>query len=417
MSLGRRQAGSAPEPLWRLLAASAWAGLSYERSRAPSIWHAIRAWMKAARSRAGRAVRVGPSQYLNMLQVERDAWRAGLAYPAEDEGQRVPWQLPERFARIDVSQLPAHPLIEPQHLKNLLTQGLAQGAAPVEALSALRALMSKDGLPARWEGVPLGASSHALNSGGSRLAVCLHLFYPDLWDEFFAALSALPEPWDLFVTLPDFACTSRLARIVADKPMVRFFPRPNRGRDVAPWLHLMGEGVFDQYELVLKLHTKKSPHTQAGDDWRRRSHTALIGSSDQASALIAAVRAAPSVGLVGPSELLVRAGDLAWGNKSRSEIGTLARASGLSPTILQSTFFAGTMFWFRPPALQRLRSLRLTEVDFAVEMGQTDGTLAHAIERTTTGLLESEGYAVGSWDQRSRELSILRPLSPSSSRP
>ena len=50
------------------------------------------------------------------------------------------------------------------------------------------------------------------------------------------------------------------------------------------------------------------------------------------------------------------------------------------------------MFWFRPQALRPLWQNDLAFDDFAPENGQTDGTLAHAIERSFLYVCESQGF-------------------------
>lgn len=51
------------------------------------------------------------------------------------------------------------------------------------------------------------------------------------------------------------------------------------------------------------------------------------------------------------------------------------------------------MFWFKPKSLLPIFESDLTFEGFPAELGQTDGTLAHAIERSFLYIAESTGYS------------------------
>src|SRR6185437_13658460 len=59
----------------------------------------------------------------------------------------------------------------------------------------------------------------------------------------------------------------------------------------------------------------------------------------------------------------------------------------------------GGMFWARVDAIRPLLDAGFSFDDFPVEAGQTDGTLAHAIERCFVPLARSQGYGFVAFDR------------------
>ena len=269
-----RDAAAAVRALWQ----DALLGLKRSRALAPSPGLALRQF--AAVQAAHLAKRLNLAAHRRTCQVELACANAGLFWPSTGKSPRFPWHLPHDIRHRTVLELPAHPLIDTAWCVDQL-------GVPAEtpALDFVDALVS-EGLPRRWEGMRLAqlAPTPLAAPGEPRIAVCLHLYYPELWPDFLHLLRRLPEPWDLFITVPDFAATPMLRQIAADVPGARLLPCRNRGRDVLPWLRLYASGALDNYDLVCKLHTKRSPHASRGDTWRGALLQGLLGGDGGGSA-------------------------------------------------------------------------------------------------------------------------------------
>jgi hypothetical protein len=113
------------------------------------------------------------------------------------------------------------------------------------------------------------------------LAVVAHIFYHDLWDEIADRLAGAGIAFDLFVTITDKGAETDelLPRIAERFPRARTLRYPNRGRDVLPFVHLVNAGALDGYRAVCKVHTKRSPHRQDGDHWRRHLIAGILPGS------------------------------------------------------------------------------------------------------------------------------------------
>jgi hypothetical protein len=375
----------------RPLLASAGLTFLYARARAPHPAAAVANFCRLEYSALQRMLRLGLSRHVNLARLELECAQAGLSYPHGAGAPGPPWRLPDDFASMACSDLPAHPAIDATLLAQLND---CSPEAPDDAVNCLRQLLLPDGLSARWNGIRrIGEREHRRPTT-ARIAVCLHLFYPELWPALRLELEVIPEPWDLYVTVPEFACTDALRRIAADHPATYFLPCKNRGRDVLPFLRLLELGVLDPYEAVCKLHGKRSLHMKDGAQWLARVLASMLGSSKAVAKLLQHLRGRPTVGLVGPKGLAIRSGNPLHRAGNHRAVVALAEKAALSPAAQDSPFFAGTMFWFRPAALDGLRALALTDDDFPLEMGQTDGTTAHAIERLIWPLVEQGGYEV-----------------------
>jgi hypothetical protein len=215
-----------------------------------------------------------------------------------------------------------------------------------------------------------------------RIGVMIHAFYPDLLPEIVAYLGNMPVPADLFVTTDTEAKRAEIAIALKGwkNGEVRSVIYPNRGRDIAAKVYGLAK-AHNTYDLVLHLHTKKSPHSEYGENWRTYLLETLIGSEEIVRSVLAAFSRQPRLGIVAADNWAPISGCLNWGYDYPIARDLAARMGIRISREEPLEFHAGSMFWARPAALEPLLSLRLQPEDFPEETGQTDGTLAHAIER------------------------------------
>lgn len=236
-------------------------------------------------------------------------------------------------------------------------------------------------------------------------AVVLHLYYPDLWEEISGRLKAQRFEFDLFVTLTanaDARNEPHDARIRAAFPGARIWHFPNHGRDILPFLHLVQSGILRPYRAVCKLHTKKSPHLVDGDRWRRHLLDGVLGAADQTRAQLETFVAERAAGIwVADGER--KAGPL-WLGPNGARLEALCARAGIVAEPRDLVFAAGSIYWIKQEVLGRLAQLALGPGDFEPEIGQVDGTTAHALER----LIGLAAHAMGREIRESQSLSCRR---------
>ncbi|QHG86009.1 glycoside hydrolase family 99-like domain-containing protein [Xanthomonas cucurbitae] len=215
--------------------------------------------------------------------------------------------------------------------------------------------------------------------------VVVHAWYLDVLDEILDALAPCIAALRLIVTT-DVTLVGHVRQCLRQHGIeaeVEGFE--NRGRDILPFLHVANRLLDEGEQVVLKLHTKKSTHRHDGDAWRREMLAALLGGG-RMDAIVSAFVADPQLGLAAPAQHLLAVTDFIGGNTDALDY--LAVRTGTRAVAEHDRFASGSMFWARLEALRPLLDAHLQPGDFESELGQIDGTLAHAIERFL-------GHAVG----------------------
>lgn len=245
-----------------------------------------------------------------------------------------------------------------------------------------------DAAPGLARSMPrLGAAEAA-----AELAVVAHVFYHDLWDEIADRIEAAGIGFDLFVTITDKGkdTDALVERIRARFPAAQTLRYPNRGRDVLPFVHLVNAGALDGYRAVCKVHTKRSPHREDGDHWRRHLMAGILPAGTTAATL-AAFLADPEAAIWVADGQHYRSPDW-WGSNRERVARILARIEIRMRGEL--AFPAGSMYWLKPAIVAMIKGMMLQPEEFEVEAAQLDGTLAHAFERTLGFIVAAGGQRV-----------------------
>ena len=218
-----------------------------------------------------------------------------------------------------------------------------------------------------------------------RIAIHAHVFYSDLVEEMAGHLAQIPWDFDLYVSAASreaagicrkhFSNLSHLGKMLIKEV-------PNRGRDIAPMFTFFRDSLLE-YDYVAHIHSKKSLYNQgATAGWREYLLNGLLGNTDHIRRVFRLLYSDQRIGLVYPQNY-IRLPYMANTWLSNQGMGRdLCNRIGLDyfPTGYFS-FPAGSMFWARVDALAPLFDLKLSLEDFPKEAGQTDGTLAHCLER------------------------------------
>ncbi|MBP1881551.1 rhamnan synthesis F family protein [Agrobacterium rubi] len=235
-----------------------------------------------------------------------------------------------------------------------------------------------------------------------KVAVCAHIYYTELLHETLDYASHITIPFDLIITTSDTSKKKEIEKELEKRSgylnVYVLVVEENRGRDMSA-LFISCKKFFldDRYDLVLRLHTKKSPQIEGGRGMLFKRHMLenIAGSKALVDSVLHMFASQPWTGVAVPPVVHISFPTMgkAWfTNKPRAT--QIAKMLDMSVKFDANTPIAayGTMFWFRPAALRKLFKHPWKWADFNPEPNHTDGGLAHVLERLITYCSQDAGY-------------------------
>jgi lipopolysaccharide biosynthesis protein len=231
-----------------------------------------------------------------------------------------------------------------------------------------------------------------------KIGVVAHFFYLEQAKTIAEFLKHIPFEFVLYASVSEEQESEMRSLLQAVFPGKKIVLRmvPDRGFDIAPFVDEFKD-CYTAYDLVLKVHTKKSSHVEWLRDWCSYLLKNLIGSSDIVRSIVKMFQNDEKLGIIYPEVIPSLKDSLIddpW-QENWKVCRDLSVRLGLSVKKDQHLNFpAGSMFWFKPKALEQLFKLRLKTEDFPQGRRiRRNGTLAHAIERLFVLIAEKQGFS------------------------
>ena len=207
-----------------------------------------------------------------------------------------------------------------------------------------------------------------------KLAVFLHMFYPDLWDTLDSYLSNIECEFDLYINaVMDRYDNDVIYKIVDKYPNAKIIKNINKGRDIGGLITMSKYIIKNQYDCVYFIHTKKSPHLKSGHVWRNDMLTSLMGDKNKVNNLIKDIRY-NDFGLIAPGLYKTNSMGSNYDNLRR-----LMQLYEIDYDLNKLEFSAGTFFLCSAELIEQIGMLM--DLSYFEDGSDLDGQMAHAFER------------------------------------
>lgn len=225
-----------------------------------------------------------------------------------------------------------------------------------------------------------------------RICIAIHCYYIEVFEKIFRAISQhinMSEV-DLYITTDSIKKAMQIKAITNDSIITI---TPNHGRDILPFINFLRSlkiaGI--EYQISLKLHTKKSVYRSDGQILLEKNLNNLV--SNTAIKIVERnFQENPKLGLIVSNVCFIEHKTNDNERMVFNEVLIKEICNEIGIEFKGSKFPVGSMFWYRQSAFRRL--VDIDSSNFHPEIGLPDGTAAHAIERLFSEIVKFEDYDV-----------------------
>lgn len=270
------------------------------------------------------------------------------------------------------------------------------------------------------QSLPVTSMRQTKGDATGKLAIAVHVFYPELWPEIAQRLKVIRHSFVLDITTPPTQAAHVETVVKQDFPAARIHVTPNHGMDIMPFLSLVPHWQKEGILAVCKLHTKRGDGGPIATHWYKYLVDTLVGHPDTPSQIAHAFTKHQHLRLVGPAIFYLSGQRLVYENEAN--LAQIQLALGQGPLPQEDWgFFAGTMFWARPAALAPLANLVASSAAshpaaIFTEYAK-DGRYEHALERAFGLIPHQQDAQIGllhppASPNEAPELQIAEALAP-----
>lgn len=235
-----------------------------------------------------------------------------------------------------------------------------------------------------------------------KIFVHTHIFYANLWQELKEHLQNITVPYDLTVTFVEEHPETK-ADILKFKPDAKIMLVDNKGWDIGPFILALQSIDLNDYDYVIKLHTKRdlpglatkndipfyclvNDRLKFRSEWRREL-LKFLSSKEIFNKCLNAFEKDPLLGMTAYFKLICNGGE--------GDIGAYNAAQQLMTKIgfgnIPFKFVAGTMFMARAKLLIPFQNIDKHIEVFTQTRREDISVSAHVLERALGGVICLQG--------------------------